>query len=382
MPDTALAQTLEAVRTKIAKAASRASIDEQNTKVWLVEPVLEALGWDVRDIDEVRREYKVERRDGPVDYALAVDGTVRVVVEAKALREDVNDRRWWIQVAQYAVACGARWMVLTNGDAYQVFVTHESVPIDKKLIRTFKVSDKAADAERMLALLAKDRVRENRLDDIWRRQHVESRVEAALRDLLSPQSSGEILRSIARRVKDLPAAELRKAYAKARIEVSFAPVFDLEDETRAKRPSLRLAKGPGGARTLAKDARSERDGSGASKRKRVVVEGTLADLIAAGVVTTPLEVFADYRGKRIVARVESDAQVVLDGTHYDSLSAAGSAARAKSLGSKAKGMVINTNGWTFWKFAGSEGKSREIGELREDWIAKRERSEPSSAAKG
>jgi hypothetical protein len=48
----------------------------------LIEPVLEALGWDVRDPDEVFREFKPTPKDNPVDYALLLLRKPRQLVEA------------------------------------------------------------------------------------------------------------------------------------------------------------------------------------------------------------------------------------------------------------------------------------------------------------
>src|SRR5262249_12144259 len=48
------------------------SLGEQNTKASLIEPVLQALGWAIRDADEVHREYKPQPKDNPVDYALTL----------------------------------------------------------------------------------------------------------------------------------------------------------------------------------------------------------------------------------------------------------------------------------------------------------------------
>ena len=47
-------------------------IGEENTKAGLIEPILAALGWDVRDPDEVHREYRRLPADNPVDYALLI----------------------------------------------------------------------------------------------------------------------------------------------------------------------------------------------------------------------------------------------------------------------------------------------------------------------
>ena len=56
-------------------------IGESNTKSVLIEPVLRALGWDIGDLDEVRREFKRKPSDNPVDYALLLR-TPKLFVEA------------------------------------------------------------------------------------------------------------------------------------------------------------------------------------------------------------------------------------------------------------------------------------------------------------
>jgi predicted type IV restriction endonuclease len=62
--------TLEGVLAQVRERVDRytgAPINEQETKAALIEPILRALGWDVEDIEEVRREYKPKRADNPVD---------------------------------------------------------------------------------------------------------------------------------------------------------------------------------------------------------------------------------------------------------------------------------------------------------------------------
>lgn len=50
-------------------------IGEQNTKAALIDPLLSALGWELQEIDEVRREYRRKPQDNPVDYALFLNRT-------------------------------------------------------------------------------------------------------------------------------------------------------------------------------------------------------------------------------------------------------------------------------------------------------------------
>src|SRR5574341_1461149 len=101
MPESPLARTLGDLRGRVARVG-RQRLNEENTKATLVEPLLRALGWDVEDIDEVQREYRHNKRDKPVDYALLDVRTPRLFVEAKALGENLDDRRWANQIMGYA----------------------------------------------------------------------------------------------------------------------------------------------------------------------------------------------------------------------------------------------------------------------------------------
>ena len=74
-----LSETLESVRTRIAKYRGK-NLSEANTKTALIEPVLCALGWPVGDLDEVSLEFRLKSSDNPVDYALLLVDSVLVAV--------------------------------------------------------------------------------------------------------------------------------------------------------------------------------------------------------------------------------------------------------------------------------------------------------------
>ncbi len=63
------------------------TIGEENTKVGVIAPILEGLGWDIHDPDEVRHEYRRLPGDNPVDYALELLRVPKVLVEAKGVGE-------------------------------------------------------------------------------------------------------------------------------------------------------------------------------------------------------------------------------------------------------------------------------------------------------
>ncbi|HKX45882.1 MAG TPA: hypothetical protein VJP77_04220 [Planctomycetota bacterium] len=73
MDQLASTTTLDDVRRRIARASR--GLNEENTKATLIEPVLRALGWDVEDFEEVQREFRVNKRNKSVDYALLVPRT-------------------------------------------------------------------------------------------------------------------------------------------------------------------------------------------------------------------------------------------------------------------------------------------------------------------
>lgn len=98
----ALKDTIAEVLAKAVelRAAERGG-NEANTKALLIEPMLEALGWDTADLSQVEREYRVFDSTS-LDYALKVDGKARLFVEAKAVGKDLSDRSFIAQAVNYA----------------------------------------------------------------------------------------------------------------------------------------------------------------------------------------------------------------------------------------------------------------------------------------
>jgi predicted type IV restriction endonuclease len=66
---TELLRTLQQVKQRVDRYSTN-GINEQDTKATLVQPVLRSLGWDVEDLEDVQREYKIRKQDKPVDFAL------------------------------------------------------------------------------------------------------------------------------------------------------------------------------------------------------------------------------------------------------------------------------------------------------------------------
>lgn len=131
-----LIQTIEMLRQKLS-ALRRHSLKETPTRTIVIDPLLESLGWDVRDPDEVQLEYPTV--DGKsVDYALKLNKKPILLVEAKGLDDTLDDVKCVTQVVGYAANDGIVWCVLTNGIKWRVYRSVEQCPAPDKLM--FEVS--------------------------------------------------------------------------------------------------------------------------------------------------------------------------------------------------------------------------------------------------
>ena len=162
---------------------TKAAANEANTRHHLIEPLLDALGWNLNDFNEVDREFKVY--DGTyLDYALRIDGKPKLFIEAKALGKSLADKQFIAQTVNYANNEGVVWCVLTNGIDYHIYKSNEPVPMDRKLLFALDLAEpdknQVADA---LQILSRGSVMEGRLD-IWGESvFVDMRTRAALAKL-------------------------------------------------------------------------------------------------------------------------------------------------------------------------------------------------------
>jgi len=322
-----LANSLREVRRKILQIRSRKeSIGESNTKAVLIDPVLVALGWDLGDLDEVRREYRRNSRDNPVDYALFLIRTPRLFVEAKAVGTDLGDRKWISQVLGYATVVGVEWCVLTDGDDYRIYNAHAAVDVEKKMLRTVRISDVQAEKHCLetLGLLSKDKVGENQLEVLWKAHSVDRYVEAALDDILKGEDSG-LARLVRKKAPNLTPSEIRDSLRRANIQVDF-PMVGAESTGGPPKPPPDVG---------------------------------LGDLVRENIIELPMDIERKYRGTELRATVQGDQEIVFDGNTYRSLSSAAVAARESVTGKR-----FNTSGWDFWRFRNASGELKTLKSLR------------------
>lgn len=355
---------LRAVLRDVADRIDRhrgSNIGEQNTKLALVNPVLRTLGWDVEDLEDVRSEFRRAPSDKPVDYALMLARTPRLFVEAKALDEGLEDRRWANQIVSYATVAGVEWVVLTNGNEYRIYNAHALAPVEEKLFRIVQISEDLDAAAEALALLSKEQVRENSLTGLWQAYSVDRRVKAAVDALFAPEPSPWLVRRLAKGLDGLTNGDVRAALARALITFD-VPAQELPRSSRRVVPERQEAETP--------QIRQPTTPRRRTPTSEAVAAVSVKQLIEEGLVETPLELTRRYKGRELSARIETGGRVWCLGETYDSVSLAAAMARRSVIGSPPGRKHPPTNGWTFWRFKDTDGQFRELTVLRQRFVAR------------
>lgn len=184
----------------------RTGLKEYPTRTIFIDPLLGALGWDVRDPDEVQLEYPTVDNKS-VDYAMKVNRKAVLLLEAKQLGNTLDDVKSITQVVGYAANDGIEWCVLTNGVKYRVYKSSENVSAPDKLL--FEVSIDPQDSEaqttqqvaRQFNRLSRDSLAEGVLDRLGTEIFTTGKVRKAL-DRIFVDAPASLLRLIRTTIGD------------------------------------------------------------------------------------------------------------------------------------------------------------------------------------
>ncbi|MCC7476964.1 type I restriction enzyme HsdR N-terminal domain-containing protein [bacterium] len=346
-----LNDTLSAIAGKIATVSGgRRPISEQDTKGTLIEPVLAALGWDLADLEVVRREYKHNKKDLPVDYAFFASGRPIMFLEAKAIGLPIDDHKWMAQIVNYANSAGVEICVLTNGRDYRIFNTHAKVPLQEKTVGQCSIGqtvpEEAAD---MLECLTMAALQEQRIIRRWEQEQLENSVRAAIQELIQSRDKKYVNLLAASLKGQVGMQHLMDILSRAKVEVSFASGIT----AKSTRSGTKLHSKP---RTPI--------------RKPVAGAVTLGDLIEVGLISTPFQIFTTFKKQQVVATINRDGTVSLGKQTYNSLSVAAGYARNSISGLPSDGRpYYQTNGWLWWSCQ-YKGQTVLMDVLRQDYLSR------------
>ncbi|GIF08918.1 restriction system modified-DNA reader domain-containing protein [Actinoplanes siamensis] len=323
-------------------------LGEQNTKASLISPIIEALGWDLRDPDEVSHEYRRRGTDNPVDYALLLLRTPKLFIEAKGLGENLDVPRWANQTIAYATAAGVEWVALTDGMQWRIYNAHAPVPIEQKLFKAVRIDDPERAIE-LLSLLSKDNMRDNRIGELWNGFFVDRQVHAELTSMFSgTEPAPELVAFLDRRLPRLTTDEIRTSLMRARATFDFpTPVGQpvLLSGTAENPPPHPTITTPSALPSNDRPAVGRRARQAVTSQERLI---KVTDMIATGRLRPGAALHGDYRGITHHGELLADGRVRYNGQIYSTLSAAGRAAKLETLGFDAPESKISTDGLDFW----------------------------------
>ncbi len=94
--------------------------NESETKTGFIEPLLQALGWNTQDRNEVGLEEKISR--GRVDYSLKIKGSPKIYIEAKPPRARLTKAEAISQAITYGYnKRSVQWVLLTDFQELRLF---------------------------------------------------------------------------------------------------------------------------------------------------------------------------------------------------------------------------------------------------------------------
>lgn len=118
-----------------SRSAERQAMTEEATKTSVIMPFIQALGFDVFNLDEVVPEFTADvgtKKGEKVDFALKIDGKIAMLVEAKPISSKLGDVQY-SQLFRYFAVTEARLAILTNGhEAWFFSDTEEPNKMDKR----------------------------------------------------------------------------------------------------------------------------------------------------------------------------------------------------------------------------------------------------------
>lgn len=128
MPLDDLVSVIETLKARLETHRQELEANEIRTRMALIDPLLQALGWDTADPALVLPEYDLSGKKP--DYAL-LDGTATPVafVEAKHLGISLASHRE--QIVRYAVLSGVPYAGLTDGDHWELYRAFNPSPFDR-----------------------------------------------------------------------------------------------------------------------------------------------------------------------------------------------------------------------------------------------------------
>ena len=139
--------------------------NEGDTRLIVTDFLCEALGYD--KYEDLTTEYRI--RGEFADYGLRIDKQLVAFLEVKRCTTKLNAKHLR-QVEMYAVNEGVEWMILTNGQVWQIWHLTAGLPVSVDLALEIDLlgEESASVKADGLFYLAKESFKRRQIDELWR----------------------------------------------------------------------------------------------------------------------------------------------------------------------------------------------------------------------
>lgn len=227
----------------------KANLKEYPTRTIFVDPLLQALGWDVTDPDEIELEYPTI--DGKsVDYAPKINRKPVLFIEAKALNDPLTDVKSTTQVVGYAANAGVEWCVLTNGVTYKVYRSTEKAKAPDKLLFEISIDPKETEGlsieqvVEQFARFSRDAMAKGVLDEIGEQIFTTGKVRKVL-DKLFMEPPNTLIRLIRSTLVDdtVKPVQVKNALKRLWSQTTVVPIPSTYESGDEPTPDIKEEKG-------------------------------------------------------------------------------------------------------------------------------------------
>lgn len=156
--------------TNFSKRASELQVHittEEATKMSLVAPFFQLLGYDIFNPEEFCPEYTADvgiKKGEKVDYAILINGQPIILIEVKSVDKKLD--RHSSQLFRYYATTNARFAILTNGITYRFYTDlNEKNKMDTTPFYEFNLLSLSPDDYNEIPKFSKSRFNENSITD-------------------------------------------------------------------------------------------------------------------------------------------------------------------------------------------------------------------------
>lgn len=143
--------------------------NEGDTRLLVTDFLCDALGYD--KYTELTTEYQVKGEFA--DYGVKIDGDLIAFIEVKRVGTKL-DKRHLRQAEMYAVNEGVEWIILTNGDLWQVYHVTGALPVEIELSLDMSILREGTEKVDQFFYLTKESLKRRQITEQWKAKRATS----------------------------------------------------------------------------------------------------------------------------------------------------------------------------------------------------------------